>query len=439
MDEQLLRQAIDYFSAVGFTRIMAAMAERYRRLGRVGGSIRLQGLREAEIAALSGVLGRDLSPQSEVTVGLAEFQQALARTRFAGLDLVELLGAVTGESMQPLSLERQSLAAERARFFAELKTSFPHPHCRGWLWHVAANPGSARSIHSAFQQDSAQLQADLSYVLTALSNLPVDAGTVKRLPVWSAEITGDPHAFDQQQASGRYLQQALNFLMQQDGEQLDPGSDAENQNLLFDAFGSVRDDVMNFVICSGLLAEDAAGPLGYWQAALAEGAVLNVPVRELAKVFRVMVPAGWNNRVFVVENPGVFSDLLDGLPDKIPPLVCTHGHFQLASYLLLDRLVAGGATIYYSGDHDPEGLLMAERLCRRYPGHVRPWRFGVGDYVASLSDVGISQQRLKQLERVTLPNLLPLCERMQAERRAGYQERLLPMLLQDLTASAGQQ
>ncbi len=412
---------------------MPAMAERYRRLGRVGGSIRLQDLNESERAALSGVLGRDFSGRSEAIIGLAEFQQAVARTRFGGLDLVELFGAVTGESMQSRAAAGESFAAAKAHFFTELKERFPHPRCRDWLQQVEDNPAAVRSIHAAYKDDPHQLQADLQAVLLALSQLPSDAGTVKRLPVWAAELTGDPHAFDQGLARGRYLQQALSFLlMQSEQRQVGSAVDTAERNLVLDAFGIVRDDVMNFVICCGLVAENAVGPLGSWQAALTEGAVLNVPVRELAKLTRVVAAPGWSDRVFVVENPGVFSDLLDGLPGTVPPLVCTHGQFQLASYLLLDKLAAAGMTIHYSGDHDPEGLLMAERLRHRYDQQFLPWRFGVDDYTASLSDVIISAQRLKQLERVTSPDLLPLCERMQTERRAGYQERLLPLLLQDL-------
>lgn len=433
VDERLWQQAIAYFSGPGFARLMPAMAERYRRLGRVGGSVRLHHLSEAERTALSGVLGRDFSGQNEVAVGLAEFEQALARTRFGGLDLVELLGAVTGESMQSRAATDESFAVAKARFFAELRERFPQPRCRDWLQYAEANPGAVRSIHSAYKDDAEQLQADLEPVLIALSQLPSDAGTVKRLPVWAAELTGDPHTFDQSEVRGRYLQQALSLLLQQaEEQQVDAAADALDRNLVFDAFGIVRDDVMNFVICCGLLAENATGPLGSWQAALAEGAVLNVPVRELAKLSRVVAAPGWDHRVFVVENPGVFSDLLDGLPGIVPPLVCTHGQFQLASYLLLDKLAAAGMAIHYSGDHDPEGLLMADRLSRRYGRQFRPWRFSVEDYAVALSDRAISAQRLKQLQRVTTPGLLPLCERMQTECRAGYQERLLPLLLQDL-------
>jgi len=432
-NERLWQQAVAYFSGPGFARMMPAMAERYRRLGRVGGSIRLQDPNDAERAAISGLLRRDCLDQSEVVISLAEFEQALNRTRFGGLDLVQLLGAVTGDSMQSRAAADESFATAKARFFTELRDCFPHPRCRDWLQHAENHPAAVRSIHAAYKDDPQQLQADLKAVLLALSQLPSDAGTVKRLPVWAAELTGDPHAFDQSQARGRYLQQALSFFLgQAEQRQVGAAADDADRNLVFDAFGIVRDDVMNFVICCGLLAENVAGPLGSWQAALAEGAVLNVPVRELAKLTRVVAAPGWSDRVFVVENPGVFSDLLDGLSSTVPPLVCTHGQFQLASYLLLDKLAAAGMTIHYSGDHDPEGLLMAERLRHRYGWQFRPWRFGVDDYTASLSDVIISAQRLKQLERVTSPGLLPLCERMQTERRAGYQESLLPLLLQDL-------
>jgi uncharacterized protein (TIGR02679 family) len=110
---------------------------------------------------------------------------------------------------------------------------------------------------------------------------------------------------------------------------------------------------------------------------------LNLPLREVVRIDKAYT----NGKVvYVVENSGVYSALLDlcrdfceeqGLKDIIPnpPLVCTHGQFKLASLLLLDKLAASGTQIYYSGHFDPEGLSMAERLLLRYPGQAKAWHY----------------------------------------------------------------
>ena len=61
--------------------------------------------------------------------------------------------------------------------------------------------------------------------------------------------------------------------------------------------------------------------------------------------------------VYVMENPAVFSAILDANDNsRLPPLVCTSGPLSVAALLLLDELVAAGGILYYSGDFDPEGL-----------------------------------------------------------------------------------
>ena len=428
--------AVTYFSAPGLARLMSALAERYKSLGRIGGSVRLEQLAAAEQKALSGLLGKDLQRHDAVTVKLTEFQVALSRTKFAGLDMVAVLQGVIGEELRSAEDERREFAAEQHRFFASLLQQFPHHRCREWLSEALHQAANARSIHTAYRRDRQGLRVDLVSVLTALSNLPVDAGVVKRLPVWATELTGDPHAFDRDTTKGRYLLHALRLFWGQTGDDLVVRDGTDSDAYLLETAGIVRDDILNFVTCYGLLAEDKNGPISSWQAALAEGAVMNVPVREVTKL-RKVIPAGERNMVFVVENSGVFSDLLDVLSHLSPPLICTHGQPKLASYLLLDLLVESGITIYYSGDHDPEGLLIAQRLSDRYPASVRPWLFGADDYEAAASQVPISERRLAQLARVTLPELQEVKAKLASEGRAGYQERLLPRLVSEIRQNAG--
>lgn len=59
-----------------------------------------------------------------------------------------------------------------------------------------------------------------------------------------------------------------------------------------------------------------------------------------------------------------------GSPSRTAALVALAGPLRLACLMLLDGLVKGGAVIYYSGDFDPEGLQMAQKLIQRYPGRV---------------------------------------------------------------------
>lgn len=106
---------------------------------------------------------------------------------------------------------------------------------------------------------------------------------------------------------------------------------------------------------------------------------------------------------FVVENSGVFSEILDRFgATRLQPIVCAHGQFKLACLMLLDKLAAAGITIYYSGDFDPEGLQMASRLLQRYPGQAVPWRYTVDDYGHCVSEVTLSGSCLKRVDTSTI-------------------------------------
>ncbi|MCK9526559.1 MAG: DUF2399 domain-containing protein, partial [Limnochordia bacterium] len=91
-------------------------------------------------------------------------------------------------------------------------------------------------------------------------------------------------------------------------------------------------------------------------------------------------------------------------------------------------------TIYYSGDLDPEGILIAQRLATRYPGLLNYWRFTPPDYERALSHKRLTPTRLAKLQGATDPKLKPLVEAVTRTKQAAYQELLLPDLIRDIGA-----
>ena len=166
-------------------------------------------------------------------------------------------------------------------------------------------------------------------------------------------------------------------------------------------------------------------------AAVNTKAVLNLPLREVLKLTSAGPHIG--KRVFVVENSGVCSAILDRwqLP-FCPPLICTHGQFKLAALMLLDLCVKEGIEIYYSGDFDSEGLLMAQRIKMRHPKHVSLWKYVKSDYEKSLSTKEIPLEKLAQLNRIELPELESVKLALLKTHCAGYQEELIDELVVDM-------
>jgi uncharacterized protein (TIGR02679 family) len=440
-----LQKAKDYFSSTkGFARLLKAMAQKYQSLGHWGGSVTLTSLKEEERDALSALFRADFSRQKSITISLERFAKALELTKFSDISALSLLEEIQGQSL--LSNSDQLAQKERAKaaFFNDLASQYTQPYCQVWLQAIIDKNLGTRSIHTMYNTRLEQLRVQMHHVLSGLTAINKHhPNEIERLPIFARRITKDPHGFDSNSDTGRLLLQALKILNSQvrECDQLTLAlSGTEELTELYYSFGLLRDDLWNFVTCTGITGNAADNqPLGYLTEAYRQQVTLNLPLREVVRIDKAFACA---KVAYVVENPGVYSALLDLYRDFCeeqglmeipnPPLVCTHGQFKLASLLLLDKLATSGTLIYYSGDFDPEGLSMAERLLLRYPGQAKAWHYTLEDYLLSRSDKVISPQRLKQLDRVSSPELGPLKEKLLQTARAGYQEGILNELWCDV-------
>ncbi|MBN2983238.1 DUF2399 domain-containing protein [Cohnella algarum] len=94
-------------------------------------------------------------------------------------------------------------------------------------------------------------------------------------------------------------------------------------------------------------------------------------------------------RIYVVENPAVFSTILDSLNScaneggEPAALLCTSGPASAAAIRWIQRCLdisGGDCRIYYYGDFDVKGLVMGQTLYRLFPGRFVPWRFDAKTY-----------------------------------------------------------
>jgi uncharacterized protein (TIGR02679 family) len=141
------------------------------------------------------------------------------------------------------------------------------------------------------------------------------------------------------------------------------------------------------------------------------------------------------NKVYVVENEMVFLHLVENAKEQDVTLLCTSGQLRVAAFLLLDFLLQSGAIIYYSGDLDPEGMDIADRLWKRFGNAVRMWRMNAEDYNKSISKEKLSERQLAKLGNLKNTTLCHTAEFVRKEKKAGYQENLLKQLLSDILSN----
>ena len=110
-------------------------------------------------------------------------------------------------------------------------------------------------------------------------------------------------------------------------------------------------------------------------------------------------------------------------------LICSSGQPNQAVWIVLDMLSNSGAMMYYAGDFDPEGLLIAQKMKERYKERLELWHYTLDDYEKSKSKITITDTSLKKLQHISNQELQEIVERLLESKTAGYQENLLSLIL----------
>jgi len=413
----------------GFLKLFLLFKEKYRSLGRIGGTVSLKSFNPVEVESIAGFLGQDSDKLGQKgSLSLLEFEKELAQTGFSEYTLFPLLEEVLGETILTKKEEVEQKQTEEGHFIDSLLQAIPESEW--WLTWIRKKPSDTRWFWSYYQQDKEDLFEKVTVAFNAFTSLPKE-GEFERLPFFAQRTTGNPHYFDHNEAAEKLLLHCMYVDEVQKGNKdaVMPKS-MEELNELLNEYGLLRDDLWNFVTCQGLLAAKGKEEHPVWQAAVATKSVLNMPMKELAKVDHIWPAIG--EKVWIVENSSVCSTIMDALP--YAPMVCTHGQLRAASWELLDRLVHSKCTLFYSGDIDPEGILIADRLKKRYKDQVILWRMDAEAYETSLSNEDISD-RLAKLDRINAPEWTELIKHMNTTKKAGYQEALISSLISDIRQS----
>jgi uncharacterized protein (TIGR02679 family) len=411
----------------GLFKLLTLFKEKYCSLGRVGGTVSIKHFPKEEVESIAGFMGESVSTLIQKgKISLLEFEKELSHTIFADFSLVQLLEEVFQQPIVTKNKANQLEAEKDREFFRALRQVYPEG---SWWWDwIESRQPDTRWIWSLYKQAPVDFFEKITIVFKAFLSLPSETGRYERLPLFAQRITGNPHFFDSNQTAGKLLVHCLQTDQHLKGlRESGMPKTTEELNDLLSCYGLMRDDLWSFVSCRGFLAQDDAGIHKVWKAAAETGTVLNVPMKEILKLKRIWPFNG--NKVWIVENSSVCSTIVDEVPEA--PVICTHGQFRAASWMFLDLLVETGCRLYYSGDLDPEGLLMAQRLKDRYQRHVSFWRMDRNSYELSISEEDVSA-RLAKIKSITAPELLDTINALMERKKAGYQEGLVNELINDM-------
>lgn len=257
-------------------------------------------------------------------------------------------------------------------------------------------------------------------VSRALQNLPT---SYTRLPVFAYQQTGNPHAFDENHPAGILLLQMLT-AKSSEANQEELLSNIERKNSVLDEFYLLKDDINNDVAARGLLAKNETIS-GMWQGACKEACSWKIPLKEILRMQIIYPEKG--DKVLVVENSGVYSILLDELPEV--PMICSSGQFTYAVWKILRKLTESGAQIYYVGDMDPEGLVMAQQVLQTFPNHGHTIAMNLTSFALASHASVLSETRLKQLRLIKDPKLKEIANQIRETHQVALQEGFIEALI----------
>ena len=426
------RECAAYFrSRKAYERCMKELLKKWKSYGKTAGRITLKQTTEEERRAIGGIVGRAFYEET-IHFSFSEFEKGLQKTRFAPVNMEKMLEAYAGKSLKTNRELQEEDQFRREKF---LKTNqFYFREKAGadslafqWIEELLSGKKYGYSLlMREYGKDALQAEEIFRHTGRALIKLEEMETSGEELPlaVFAAELSDNPHYFDRGTAAGLLLVHAICFREKRGL----PENTHEWRELLEDV-GIVPDNISSQVHVCGLRLKKGESWHPAYEAFYENGEPCVVTMENLKDITEAKAI---DNQVYVVENEMVFSYLTSSEKKKACTILCTSGQLRSAAVKLLDFLVKSGASVYYSGDADPDGLGIADRLWQKFQAYVHIWRMGPEDYEKSLSGEAVGRFGLAKLEQLKHPVLRETAEYIRREKKAGYQENLLEELAKDI-------
>ncbi len=401
-----MNECIQYFKDPSFKRFIQAWTVKYQSLGHLGGKIVLNDLTDDEQETLGLLLGLDLS-DGTLTLTYTKFMKAWKQTKFGDIDFLDVLKQLQRQplySNNELKTIRQQV---QTAFKQDILNTYKDTLAYDWLAYYLDND------HLVNKQilDNPNYYNLLCHVCNALNQLPILHHKYETLAIFAQKITKDPHYFDEGIAK-ELLLKGIEYLYH-----IDSDRSVEGINETFYLAGIYKDDLSNYCYICHIQPNNIHKA---WQAFydLYEPWNMNLyNILHIDSYFPKM-------NIFILENPSVFRNLCDFIKEHQLNigLICSNGQLNFSTYLLLDKLVENDCTLYYAGDFDPEGLLIADKLKQRYHD-LNLWCYDKSYlYRYGIKQDEISSNRQKILLNIKNETLQNISQDILESKLFAYQE-----------------
>ena len=375
---------------------------------------------------LGGFLGKDFREETSLRIRWKQWESALKASRYENISFLEVLKILSGGTLQTNKEVKDMEIQKEQDIFRQLLQCFSKSDAGMWLaWTVQEKDKNYQAIKRLLKQGELSL---IQNVLLAINELPFRYNDKKLLPVFAVTVAKSPHYFDKGIAA-TLLFHGICYVLQLPDKEYDL---AEKNKIMYDA-GIVKDDLSNNCMIAHINAFQTLNiPHQGWNGFYENYEPWNLNLYNLQQISNI---DHQTKRVYIVENPSVFRELVmygKMYRNKECGYICSNGQLNLCTYVLLDMLKEEGIMMYYAGDFDPEGLLIADKLKSRYGASFTLWHYKPNDYLQALSNVKVSAKRLSIMENCANEEIKCICNMIHEYQVVGFQELLLDQYKKDI-------
>lgn len=417
------KQLAEYFkSNSGYTRLLKGIKNKYINLGEIKGNVVINNPNESERQALSGLMKKDYSKNKSISINLKMLAKRIEDTKFQDADLKDTINEYFKEEIKTKKESNDSYKKEIEKFFETILNDNINTKIYKHLQEIINSKNETyNKLKKYYNKDKEELKKALLNVCKGINNLPSEK---IRIPVFASKITGNPHEFDRNTICGKIFIMILCYI-----ENIKIPRNTEELLEIYYNHNLLIDDVSNMVLCKNIKgykkeenkSEQAHKHMGLeWFSKYDEPIYLNL--YNLSNI-AFLEESYKYKEVVVMENPAVFMEVAEKTKNRDFPIICTYGQVKISGLILLDMLVKQKYKIYYSGDIDPEGIQIADKLKSRYNEDLQFLGFDINTYENNLSNVRISNTRLKKLEKIHSKDLKAICEEVKIIKKASYEEK----------------
>lgn len=405
-------------------RLMIELRKKWISNGHLTGKITLNNISDEEKRDIEGIMGIHYSN----SLNAKDFESAIIQNSvFGDSDIKEVLELYFGTKLVTSKEKKLIKKNEDEFFFESLKKILDDINANeqlyNWLIEMQTNKNfgyiTLQRLRKTKPNDTLTICTSVFKGINEINQ------NIYPIAIFASKISGNPHFLDRNSGDGSTLfVSILAYIFKEDYP-----TDSKSCYELLEKANLIKDEIAGSLAIYNvqLLKNNENHQGAYWCYKYKQPFML--AYCNLSDIDKATTD---NNLVYVVENEMVFTTLQKEIKDRNIALICTSGQPSLTAQKLIELLVKGNNRIFYSGDIDPEGLGICDRLWKKYPNNITPWLMDKNDYLASISNEEVSNQRLGLLDKIENPILKETSILLKKNKKAAYQENMISTFIDQL-------